>query len=206
MKPNAEPYPKTLSKLSVALTALPGINRRAAEKIALSAAMDPALDGLAQAVRTWRSAARSCVTCNGLTDQEKCPDCQRQPWPSAICVVETQADVWAVTRAQGVWTGGYHILDGLIDPMNGVTADDIGIERLLSRVEMIVSNPMSEVLLAMSNTTQGNLTAQYLAERVSAMDVTTTVLSRGIANGAQVKAQAPATLKAAFANRRAAGR
>ena len=206
MKPNAEPYPKTLSKLSVALTALPGINRRAAEKIALSAATEPALEELAQAVREWRSAARSCQTCNGLTDQETCTDCQREPWPSSICVVETQADAWAVNRAQGVWNGGYHILDGLIDPMNGVTADDIGIDRLLSRIHIIASNPMSEVLLAMSNTTQGNLTAQYLAERISAMGVTATVLSRGIANGAQVKAQAPATLKAAFANRRAAGR
>ena len=206
MKPNAEPYPKTLSRLSVALTDLPGINRRSAEKIALSAAMAPELDQLANAVREWRAVARRCEICNGLTDQQTCTDCQREPQPSAICVVETQADAWAVDRAQGVWTGGYHILDGVIDPMDGITPEDIGTARLMSRVEMMTSNPMSEVLLAMSNTTQGNLTAQYLAEHVSEMGVTATVLSRGIANGAQVKAQAPATLKAAFANRRAAGR
>lgn len=206
MNPNSEPYPRSLSRLASALASLPGINRRTAEKIALSIADNEALDGLADAVRQWRSAARTCSTCNGLTDRETCSRCQQEPAPTSICVVETQADAWAIERAQGLWDGGYHILGGVIDPINGVLSDDIDTAGLNQRITLIADNPMSEILLAMSNTTQGNLTAQYLAEKISAMGVTTTVLSRGIANGAQVKTQAPATLKAAFANRRSAGR
>ena len=206
MNPNAEPYPKNISRLALALTALPGINRRAAEKIALSAATDTQLPDLAQAIREWQAAAVSCNTCNGLTDRQTCQPCQTEPHPISLCVVETQADAWAIQRAGNIWQGGFHILGGTIDPINGVSAKDIMIDSLLDRVQAVARNPMSEVLLAMSNTTQGNLTAQLLTERIREKGVTTTVLSRGIANGAQVKTQAPATLKAAFTNRRPAGR
>lgn len=205
MNSNAEPYPKNLSKLAAALAALPGINRRTAEKIARSVATDPELEDLAQAVAEWREAARKCATCNGLTDQPTCRTCEKNPRPTSICIVETQADAWAIARINGIWNGSYHILGGVIDPVNGVLADHIDTPRLTKRIAQIADNPISEILLATSNTTQGNLTAQYLAETIAAMGVTVTVLSRGIANGAQIKAQAPATLKAAFANRRTAG-
>ena len=201
MTPHTEPYPKSLTRLAATIAGMPGVNRRAAEKIALSVATRPDLDDLAQAVREWREAARHCRVCNTLTDAEICPQCRAEPWPIAICVVETQADAWAIQKTSGVWKGSYHILGGAIDPANGVLATDLHIEQLLERVQQVKDNPMSELLLATSNTTQGNLTAQYLAEKVAETGITTTVLSRGIANGGHVQAQAPATLKAAFNSR-----
>lgn len=208
MNTDYEPLPGTprpLLDLIKRLERLPGIGRRSSAAIANAIVLDDsgAADRLAEAITDARRDARFCRICHGLTDQPSCAICTDESrTPHQICVVSTSSDSAAIERL-GAYRGRYHVLHGLLDPLNGVTPDRLTITSLLKRIRPLASDPMAEIILALPATLEGNMTADYIMQEVKSSDpaLTMTWLRRGLAHRSRLEFATPETLAAAMNNR-----
>ena len=182
------------------LARLPGLGPRSAKRTALHLLKnrDTTLRRLAATLTKAASDVRQCSVCGNLDDVDPCHICiDPKRDGSQICVVEAVDDLWAVERS-GLFRGRYHVLGGTLSAIDGIGPEDLGVDRLIGRVE----NGVNEVILATSATVDGQTTGHYLAERLTQSSVTITRLAHGVPVGGELNYLDDGTLGAALKARR----
>ncbi len=193
-------YPKPVQALIQALSRLPGIGNKTAERLALHLVRAPAgeVQALARAV-AGLGQARTCSVCYNLTERDPCPICADPARErSVLCVVETPADL-AALEAAGSFRGRYHVLAGALAPLDGVGPDDLRLGQLLARLK---KGGVSEVIIATNPTVEGEATADLLAKSLEGAGVTITRLGYGVPVGGDLKYMDGLTLSRSLEARR----
>ena len=194
-------YPSALLEKAVSeFSKLPGIGRKTALRLVLHLLRQPAdeVDAFANAMTTVRHEVKSCKVCHNISDTDICPICQDiRRDASTICVVENIQDVLAVENTQQ-FNGLYHVLGGVISPMDGVGPGDIEIDSLVGRVEQ---GSVGEVILALSSTMEGDTTNFYISRRLAHTGVRLSVIARGISVGDELVYTDEVTLGRSIVNR-----
>ncbi|MBU2488718.1 MAG: recombination mediator RecR [Proteobacteria bacterium] len=192
-------YPPTLVRLIRELSRLPGIGEKTAERLAMHLLRSPRVqaENLADSIRDARTAMRLCSLCFGLADAELCPVCAKPDRNTGVaCVVEQPSDLVALERS-GAVSGRYHVLGGILSPMNGVGPTDLRLRELFARVD---SGEVSEVLVAVSPSVEGEATAAFIREKLSGR-ARVTRIATGIPVGGDLKYMDGLTLRRAIDNR-----
>ncbi len=189
-----------LQKLIEHFERLPGLGRKSAQRLAfhvLSMPDDKAKE-FAQAILEAHEKIKRCSCCQNLTDTELCPICQNTTRDrSMICVVEDPRDVIAFERTRE-YNGTYHVLHGLISPMDGIGPEQLYIKELLARIQ---AGGVTEVIMATNPTVEGEATAMYLARLLKPMGVKTTRIAYGIPVGGNLEYADEVTLYRALEGR-----
>lgn len=167
------------------LTTLPGVGRRSALRYALHLLKQDEADvrDFSEAILRLKTDLHHCRYCHNVSDTEICPICASQKRQrSIICVVENIQDVMAVENTQQ-YRGLYHVLGGIISPIDGIGPSDLQIASLVERVRTGVPDPVEEVILALPTTMEGDTTNYYINKLLQPMGVKVTTLARGVAVG-----------------------
>jgi recombination protein RecR len=194
-------YPAPVSRLIDALRRLPGIGPKSAQRITFHLLRGTREDAarLAAAVGELLDGTRSCSQCNAVTDREVCATCS-DPTRSdkAICVVEEPHNLLSVERTRD-FKGRYHVLQGVLSPLEGVGPEELKIQGLLERVRR---GGVEEVILATSPTVEGEATAVYLARLLKPLGVKVTRIAMGVPVGADLDWADEVTMAKALEGRR----
>ncbi|WP_022799100.1 recombination mediator RecR [Thermus islandicus] len=190
-------YPESLLRLTRALSRLPGIGPKTAQKLALHLAFQKEeAEGLREALEGLRSLG-VCPACGNLSEGGLCPICQDESRdPSVLAVVETVADLYALERS-GEFSGRYHVLGGALNPLEGVGPKELNLEGLFARLQGV-----REVVLATSMTVEGEATALFLAEELKRRGVKATRLAYGLPVGGSLEYVDEVTLGRALEGRK----
>ena len=194
-------YPSRLLENAVqAFAHLPGIGRKTALRLVLHMLRqdDEQVEQFADAVLTMKREVKFCKVCHNISDMDVCPICS-DPHRDAttICVVENIRDVMAIENTQQ-YHGRYHVLGGLISPMDGIGPSDLEIDSL---VERVAQGGISEVILALSSTMEGDTTNFYIFRKMAPYQVKTSIIARGIAVGNELEYTDEITLGRSILNR-----
>lgn len=192
-----------IDRLIQLLSRLPGLGPRSARRAVLHLMKnrEQLLQPLGAAIVSAANNVQNCSQCGNLDMADPCGICSdRRRDPSIICVVEEVADLWALERTS-VYRGFYHILGGVLSPLDGVGPEDLNISGLVARAG---KENVKEVILATSTTVDGKTTAHYIADRVENCGVTVSVLAHGIPVGGELDYLDDGTLSAALKERRSA--
>ena len=195
-------YPASIRNLIRQIAKLPGIGEKTAERLALHILKMPpgSAEQLAQSILDVKARTRSCSRCHAWSDDAVCHICQDPPRQNGmLCVVEQPADMVAVEKS-GAFHGVYHILGGVLSPMNGVGPDDIRVADLFRRVQ---EEALKEVVIATGTNVEGEATAAYLAEQLQHLSVRVTRIASGVPMGGDLKYVDQVTLKRAMETRHA---
>ena len=193
-------FPAALQNLSDQFARLPGIGGKTAQRLAFHVLSLPLEDAeeFAAAILEAKQQVHTCPNCQNLTDRELCPICDDDMRDqSVICVVAEPRDVIAMERSRE-FRGTYHVLHGVISPLNHVTQDDIKIRELLMRVG---SGDVREVIMATNPDTEGEATAMYISRLLRPMEVKVTRLAYGVPVGSQLEYADEVTLSRALEGR-----
>ena len=192
---------EALDILAEQFARLPGIGRKSAERLAY-AVLEYSPEDIEQftaAMRTAKHSIHRCPICQNLTDRDLCPICADQSRDiSSICVVEDARAVMAFEKVR-TYRGTYHVLHGLISPMNGITPDALTLRELLARLE---NEAVKEVIVATGATVEGEATAMYLARLLQPLGLRITRLAHGIPFGGALEYADEITLARALEGRR----
>ena len=195
-----EYFPPALENLVEHFAKLPGIGRKTAQRLAfyvLSLPQEEA-DAFAQSITQAKTAIHCCPVCQNLTDRDVCPICEDEERDHGlICVVAEPKDVVAMERARE-YHGVYHVLHGVISPLNHIGPDDIRIRELLDRVG---KEEVREVIMATNPDTEGEATAMYLSRLLRPLEIKVTRLAYGIPVGSQLEYADEITLLRALEGR-----
>ncbi|MBQ7297917.1 MAG: recombination protein RecR [Alistipes sp.] len=185
------------------LQKLPGIGRRTALRLAMHLLRmeEASVDDMTAAIARFRHDIKHCTRCNNLSDTEVCPICSdRERDHSTICVVEQVADVLSIENTHQ-YRGLYHVLGGVISPMQGIAPSDLKIDLLCDR---IAEGDVKEVILAISTSVEGETTLFYLMSRLRRFEgLKVTTIARGIGFGDELEYVDELTITHALRNRRA---
>lgn len=212
-----ENYPSKLLEEAVdAISSLPGVGRRSALRLALHLLKQPQenVHHFTSAISRLRDDVRYCGTCMMISDDDICPICSdRSRDRSTICVVENVRDVMSIENT-GQYHGVYHVLGGIISPINGVGPSDLTIRQLVDRVASLVSpealfeaeapgreGASPEVILALSGDVEGETTAFYIYRQISKYGVKVSSLARGLGFGDDLEYADELTLGRSIVNR-----
>ena len=193
-------YPSSILKLIENFARLPGIGEKTAERLAMHILRAPRreVEQLSSSLREIKDKVRLCSMCFALSDTDVCNICSdRTRTSSILCVVEQPADMVAIEKS-GSFSGLYHILQGVLSPMNGIGPDKIRIKELIAR---IAQGQVKEVVLATSTNVEGEATANYIAERLENYGVKATRIATGVPMGGDLKYVDQVTLKIAMESR-----
>ena len=194
-------YPSTLLEHAVnELASLPGIGRKTALRLALyMLRRDPSYtERFSAALLTLRREVKYCKVCHNISDSDICEICANPSRDtSRICVVESIRDVMAVEATQQ-FRGLYHVLGGIISPMDGIGPSDLQIDSLVERVK---KGGIDEVILALSTTMEGDTTNFYIYRKLEGLDVKLSVIARGISVGDELEYADEITLGRSILNR-----
>ena len=192
--------PKDLENLIEKMARLPGLGPRSVRRAVLHliSQRGQLMAPLAKAMTEVAETARECLECGNISTSDLCDICEdERRIASTICVVESVADLWAMERA-GVYKGHYHVLGGTLSALDDVGPEDLGIPRLIERV---TRNGVSEVVLALAATVDGQTTAHYIADELQDR-VTVTSLAQGVPVGGELDYLDEGTIGAALNARR----
>ena len=193
---------KLLDDVCSELQRLPGIGRRTALRLAMHMLkMEPeVVDSLSNSIARFRHDIRYCRGCNNLSDAELCPICMDANRDhSTICVVEQVQDLMSIENT-GQYRGMYHVLGGVISPMQGIGPSDLKIDILADK---LLTGTVKEVIIAISTSVEGETTLFYLLNRLKAFpDVKVTTIARGIGFGDELEYVDELTITHALMNRR----
>ncbi len=194
-------YPSSLLEKAVEeFSTLPGIGRKTALRLVLHLLRQPKGDVeiFADAVRRMRNEVIFCRVCHNISDTEICPICaDKRRDTSLICVVENVQDVMAVENTQQ-YHGLYHVLGGVISPVDGIGPSDIEVDSLVGRV---AAGGVAEVIFALSSTMEGDTTNFYISRKLQPYDVKLSVIARGISVGNELEYTDEVTLGRSIVNR-----
>lgn len=189
-----------LSRLIEQFEHLPGIGSKSAQRLAyyVLGLSDEEVDRLTTAIQDAHKKIHYCKICCNLTDEELCPICRNPARDkSVICVVENPRDVVAMERTHE-FNAVYHVLHGVISPLNGVGPDQLCIKELLKRVH---DNPVKEVIMATNPTVEGEATAMYISRLLKPLGIRVTRLAYGIPVGGDLEYADEFTLSRALEGR-----
>ena len=200
-------YPKPLERLITELQKLPTIGQKTAQRLAffMLKLPDPETTQIAEAIAQVKQ-LRYCDVCGTITDMNPCYICTNpRRNQRIICVVEESDDLWAIERTNG-YTGLYHVLGGVLSPLDGTGPDELGINKLFQRIKdsAVKPEPVQEVILATNWTTEGQATALYLTQHLETFEVTVTRIAYGIPVGGDLEYIDEVTLAKALEGRRRA--
>lgn len=191
-------YPKPLAKLIEAFESFPGIGRKMAQRLAFAVLKmdDERVDFIAQAISKAKSEITYCETCCNLADASPCTICKGSRDKTMIMVVEDPKDVIALEKTNE-YSGLYHVLHGVISPMEGISPDDIKIKELLKRL----NDQTSEIILALNPTIEGEATSLYLSRLIKPLSIKVTRIASGVSVGTDIEFADEATLTRALKGR-----
>lgn len=196
-----ERYPSVLlARATDELGKLPGVGPKTALRLALHLLKQPvaSVDSFADAISKLRHDIKYCRICHNISDTDVCPICSdEQRDHSTICVVENVQDIMAIENTQA-YHGLYHVLCGIISPMDGIGPGDIEIDSLVSRV---AAGGIKEVILALSSTMEGDTTNFYITRQLKPFNIKQTVIARGISVGNELEYTDEVTLGRSIVNR-----
>jgi len=195
-------YPASIERLIEALSRLPGVGRKTAQRLAFhmvnARSRDP--QELAEAILDARAKIRYCSICGNYTDQDPCGICASEARDHGLlCVVEEPRDVAAMERTRE-YRGVYHVLHGAISPLDGVGPEDIRIKELLARLDG--EEPVREIIMATNPTIEGEATAMYISRLVKPLGISVTRIAHGIPVGGDLEYADEVTLAKALEGRR----
>jgi len=194
-------YPPAALRLVAALRKLPGVGPRSAERLALHllSAAPCASEDLAHAVKEARAQVKPCPECGFFSEEGLCEICRDKNLDSSLlCVVEHPPDVLNFERS-GAFKGRYHVLGGLLSPLDGIGPDELKLPELFQRTKQ---HKITEVILGFGTDARGETTALYLAKELSALGVKITRLATGVAAGSGLEFVDSITLGHALSHRR----
>ncbi len=180
---------------------LPGIGPKSAQRMALHVLDTEAedVDRLLEAIKAVRKRVKHCMICGNLTEEETCTICRDERRdPTVICVVQEPKDIQAIEGSR-VFTGQYHVLGGVIDPIRGIGPHQLRIRELLARLH---NNQIREVIVATNPNVEGEATATYLARTLEGIGVPTSRLAMGLPMGGDLEYADSITLGRALEGRR----
>ncbi|HCC87140.1 MAG TPA: recombination protein RecR [Prevotella sp.] len=196
-----EQYPSVLlARATDELGKLPGVGPKTALRLALHLLKQPvaSVDSFANAISRLRHDIKYCRICHNISDTDVCPICSDDRRDhTTICVVENVQDIMAIENTQA-YHGLYHVLGGIISPMDGIGPGDIEIDSLVSRV---AAGGINEVILALSSTMEGDTTNFYITKQLKPFNVKQTVIARGISVGNELEYTDEVTLGRSIVNR-----
>ena len=193
-------YGDSMSSLIEELSRLPGIGNKSAQRLAFYIIDMPEKNAtkLANSILDAKQKIKKCSICNNISDVDPCPICQSTKRDmNTIMVVETPQDMASYEKIRE-YNGLYHVLNGVISPMNGVGPDDIDLKSLFGRV---AKDGVSEVILATNPTVEGEATAQYIGKMLKNFGIKTTRIARGIPIGGDLEYVDEVTLTQALNGR-----
>lgn len=193
-------YPDSLKILIDSLKKLPTIGEKSAERLAF-AIMDMDTDDVevfSKSIIDAKYKIKKCIICGNITENDVCDICSsKNREEDIICVVEDAKNIISLEK-MGSYTGKYHVLGGLISPMDGKGPEDIKVDSLVKRVK---NDKIKEVIIAVSPTLEGETTSLYISKLLEDMDVVVSKIAHGIPMGADMEYLDPMTLSMAMLNR-----
>jgi len=193
-------FPKTVENLIAQFSKLPGIGKKSAERFVFYLLdRKESIAELSKSIGDLAEKIDQCPICGNIAEGERCPICSdKKRDTGTICVVENFKDLYAV-EASGGYNGHYHILMGLISPLEGIGPDKLRIDQLVQRIK---KGGITEVILATSSGTEGDTTCLYLAELLKPLSVKVTRLAFGLPVGGDIEHADGTTLARALEGRR----
>jgi len=195
------PFPPALARLIKNLGNLPGIGEKTATRLTLKILRWPREQAqeLATSIGELHDKIRLCSICYTFSQEDPCPVCSDPKRDSSIvCIVEDPGDLLVIEKS-GAFKGRYHVLHGVLAPMDGIGPEHLRINELCARIK---KDGVKEVILATSSTVAGEATASYLADMLGKLDVTVTRIACGIPMGMDIKYADGMTLQRAIESRR----
>lgn len=193
-------YPDSLNELIESFKKLPGIGEKTAERLAFSV-MNMDNDTVilfSNSLKNVKNKIKRCTICGNITENNICDICKNEARDNnIICVVEDAKNVISLEK-MGSYNGKYHVLNGLISPMDGKGPDDISIDSLISRIK---KDDIKEVIIAISPTLEGETTSLYITKLLENTKVVVSKIAYGIPMGADMEYLDPMTLSMALLNR-----
>jgi len=193
-------YPPPLEKLIRELTRLPGIGQKSASRVALYVLRSDRklAEELSRSILDVKEKIRFCSTCFNFTEEDPCPICRDQSRANGIiCVVEGAGDQLAIEES-GIFKGRYHVLHGVLSPLDGVGPEDLKIGELLGRLEI---EKIQEIILATNPTAEGEATASYLIDILSDKGLRISRIALGVPMGGDLKYMDAMTLQHSIKSR-----
>lgn len=193
--------PEPIQNAAAAFDSLPGVGPRAALRYAYWLVTQPkeVVERFGRTIQTLAQSVRHCDVCGQWSDRSPCAICANPTRDASLmCVVATSPDIKSVEET-GVFKGTYHVLGGIIDPIEGRTPDTLSIPQLLERAKMPI---IKEIILALDTNVQGDVTVLYLKKRLSTLPIKVTRLARGMPTGAALEYADAHTLADALINRK----
>jgi len=194
-------YPSSIKKLIDSFRCLPGIGEKTAERLAFSMISfdNEVLSNFSEAIISVRDNIQKCVVCNNLSESQYCNIClDDKRNKNTVFVVEKAKDVFLFERL-GIYHGLYHVLDGVISPMEGIGPDDININSLIDRIK---NNNIDEIILALKPNLEGETTMQYIIKVLDNYDVHVSKLATGVPMGTDIEYIDSMTLEMALEERK----
>jgi recombination protein recR len=194
-------FPSQLLEKAVGeFSKLPGVGRKTALRYALHLLRETKedVDSFTKAISTMRHDIKYCNICHNISDSDKCSICVNPNRDTSIlCVVENVQDVLAIENTQQ-YNGLYHVLGGIISPIDGIGPNDLEIDSLVERVKTGIVN---EIILALASTIEGDTTNFYISRKLKGFDIKLTVIARGISVGDELEYTDEVTLGRSILNR-----
>ena len=194
-------YPKSINNLIEAFKYFPGIGEKTAERMAFCVLKmeDIQTDFLADSIKDVKSKIKRCKICNHISEGDTCNIClDKLRNKDYLCVVEDPKTVISIEKL-GIYNGYYHVLNGLIETLDGINPEDIRVDKLIKRLE---NNKFKEVIIAVKPCIEGEMTALYISNVLSGLNIEVSRLASGIPMGADMEYIDPITLEKAFDNRK----
>ena len=191
-------FPDSILQLIEAFSSFPGIGKKTAQRMAFHVLRSSSniASQLSESVINMKSKIRFCSVCNGITENDPCNICSNPKRDeSSICIVEQASDVYTFEKTNS-YQGVYHVLGGVLSPLDGVGPDDLAIQSLISRVK-----PGYEIVIATNPSIEGEATSLYIAKLLNQESVRVTRLARGLPMGGDLEYLDEATLMRAMEGR-----
>lgn len=194
-------YPSYIRNLIECFKKIPGIGEKTAERYALACMeLDENISELlSQSIRDVKTKIKRCKICNNLSEDDICDICKDHTRDhETICVVEEPKNIISFEKV-GTYHGDYHVLDGLISPLDGINPDDINIDSLIQRIE---KNKIKEVIIAVKPSIEGETTGLYILKKLEGMNVVVSKIAHGVPLGADMEYIDALTLEMALEDRK----
>ena len=194
-------YPDSLKNLIESFKMMPGIGEKTAERLAFHVINmeSEKTNFFAESIKTAKEKIRKCSICNGITDKEICDICNNDLRDNkTLCIVEDPKSIFLFEKI-GIYNGKYHVIDGLISPLDGVDPDDIGLDKLVNRIH---NDKYKEVIIAVKPSVEGETTALYIKKIIEGMNVRITRIASGIPIGTDIEFIDSMTLERALNDRK----
>ncbi len=194
-------YPESIKSLIEAFKYLPGIGQKTAERLAFAtlAFDDDQIELFSNGLKDVKNKVHKCTECNVLTEDKLCSICSDSTRnKDVLCVVDDVKTVF-VFESMGIFKGYYHVLDGLISPIDGINPEDIGLGKLIDRIK---DSDFNEIIFAFKPSIEGETTALYIKRILDGLDIKVTRLASGVPMGADMEYVDTLTLERAMYDRK----